>query len=94
MMAKSIKQQVLDMCATLGCGLTEYAGSHFVVASKEYDDTRTWITCSHSLTEYIDGKPNDALRELLLMMSEGFFNSGGCDSGINCEICFTRDGAL
>jgi hypothetical protein len=87
MSRKSIKQQVLDMCATLGCGLTEYAGSHFVVASKDYDDKRTWITCSHTLTEYIDDKPNDALRELLSMMSEGFSNSGGCDQCPECEIC-------
>ena len=87
MSAKSIKQQVLDLCATLGCELTEYAGSHFVVASKDYDDKRTWITYSHSLTEYIDGKPNDALRELLITMSKGFDYSGGCDDGDDCEIC-------
>ena len=86
-MKKSIKQQVLDMCEQLGCGLTEYGGSHFKVASKDYDDKRTWITCSHSITEYIDGRPNDALREILLIMSEGFDYSGGCDDGDDCEIC-------
>jgi hypothetical protein len=86
MSAKSIKQQVLDLCATLGCELTEYAGSHFVVASKDYDDKRTWITYSHTLLEYIDGKPNDALRELLLQMSPGF-DFKYCDDGDDCEIC-------
>jgi hypothetical protein len=86
MMAKSIKQQVLDLCATLGCELNEYGGSHFVVASKDYDDKRTWITYSHTLTEYIDGKPNDALRELLLLMSPGF-DFKYCDDGDECEIC-------
>jgi trehalose-6-phosphatase len=87
-MKQSLKQQVLNLCTEYGCTFTEYGGSHYVVAAKE-GDIRTWITCSHSLTEYIDDKPNDALRELLYMMAQGFDNSGGCDDGDDCQTCRT-----
>ena len=85
-MAKSLRQQVLDLCAEYQCTLTEYGGSHFVVAADD-GDARTWITCSHSLTEYIDDKPNDALRELLYLMKQGFDLGGVCDDQPHCETC-------
>lgn len=91
-MSKSIKQQVLDMCEQFDCtltkydGLTEYGGSRFVVASKNKNDKRTWITYSHTLSECINGKPNDALCRLLLLMSPGF-DFKYCDDGDECEIC-------
>ena len=87
-MAATLKQRVLDKCEQLGCTLYEYGGSHFVVAFDDGD--RRVFNCnnSHSITEYIDDKPNEALRELLYRMSYGANdNSGKCDDDASCETC-------
>jgi len=87
-MATTLKQRVADKCEQLGCTLYEYSGSHFVVESKRYDDRRVWNNGSHYLTENIDGKPNEALRELLERMADGFNDHGGaCADGDDCETC-------
>jgi len=86
-MSKSIKQQVLDKCEQLGCTLYDYH-SHFVVESNDDTDRRIWNNGSHYLTEYTDGKPNEALRELLERMADGFKDNGGtCADGADCERC-------
>ena len=85
-MATTLKQRVLDKCEQLGCTLYDHT-SHFMVAFPD-DDPRVWSSNnSHSITEYIDDKPNEALRELLYRMSYGFNDNGPCDDGESCETC-------
>ena len=85
---KSLRDQVLDLCDKTDCELWTYVGSHFVVASKVFHDTRTWITNSHSLTAYFHDNVNDAYRDLLDYMKQGFADNGdACDDGDSCETC-------
>ena len=94
-MAKSLRQQVLDLCELHGCSLTEYHGSHFVVTSKTFNDPRTWITNSHSLTAHIyfnyanhETNLNEAYRDLLEYLKQGFVDRGiACDDQGECETC-------
>ena len=85
---ENYKKQVLDLCNTYDCDLFEYAGSHYVVASKKDNDRRVWITKSHSLTEYIDTNKNQALKQILEHMKQGFNDNGSnCDDDDDCEVC-------
>ena len=86
-MAKTLKQRVADKCEQFGCILYDH-GSHLMVAFPD-GHRRVWnCNNSHSITEYIDDKPNEALRELLYRMSYGANdNSGKCDDGESCETC-------
>jgi hypothetical protein len=95
MMAKSIKQQVIEQCAKLDCGLYQYDASHFVVAAIDEKDCRVWISNSHSLTVCFDKHhPNDAFRDLLHLMDQGFHEPFDyCDDGDDCTVCTTKFGA-
>jgi len=87
-MAKSLRQQVLDLCELHRCELYTHEGSHFIVVSKVFHDTRTWITNSHSLTAYFDYSVNEAYRDLLDYMKQGFVDKGdACDDTDFCETC-------
>jgi hypothetical protein len=90
-MKQSLEQKVIEQCRLYGCNLGIYRGSHYIIEANDYGDQRTWITGSHSLTQYIEGNPNDALRELLYLMLDGFENRGNCDDGDDCEICTTTE---
>ena len=86
-MAKSLQQQVLDLCKLHGCSLYDFGGSHFVIASNK-EDARTWITNSHSLTEYADYGINNAYRELIYYLKQGFVDRGiACDDQGECSTC-------
>lgn len=87
-MAKSLRQQVLDLCELHGCSLYDFSGSHFAIASDTFNDARTWITNSHSLTAYADYGINDAYRDLIDFLKQGFVDNGSaCDDGDACDIC-------
>jgi len=87
-MAKSLRQQVLDLCESHGCSLTEYHGSHFVVASKTFNDPRTWITNSHQLTGWSESSAVKMYGDFLDDMRQGFVDNGdACDDGEGCDIC-------
>ena len=87
-MAKSLRQQVLDLCELHGCSLTEYHGSHFVVASKTFNDPRTWITNSHQLTGWSESSAVKMYSDLIGDMKRGFVDNGdACDDGEFCDIC-------
>ena len=87
-MKTSLRQQVLDLCKTYGCTLTEYHGSHFVIASESTNDPRTWITNSHSLTGWCESSAFKMYSDLLDDMKQGFSDTGGaCDDGLDCDIC-------
>ena len=59
-MKQSLEQKVIEQCRLYGCNLGIYRGSHYIIEANDYGDQRTWITGSHSLTQYIEGNPNDA----------------------------------
>ncbi len=87
-MKATLRQQVLDLCERYGCTLTEYHGSHFVVASKSASDTRTWITNSHSLTGWQESSALKMYGDLLDDMKQGFTDTGdACEDGDYCDIC-------
>lgn len=87
-MTTSLRQQVLDLCEMYGCTLTEYHGSHFVVASKSANDKRTWITNSHSLTGWQESSALKMYGDILDDMKQGFIDTGdACDDGEHCDIC-------
>jgi len=84
---KSLRDQVLELCDANDCELYTHAGSHFIVASKVFHDARTWITDSHSLTAYFDNNVNDAYRDLLDYMKQGFVDGGIACHDDSCETC-------
>lgn len=87
-MAKSLRQQVLDLCELHRCDLHTHEGSHFIVDTKAFHDTRTWITNNHYLIAYFDNNLNDAYRDLLYYMKQGFVDNGGaCNDTDSCETC-------
>ena len=86
-MAKSLRQQVLDLCDLHGAALHTHEGSHFIVDSKGFHDTRTWITNNHYLIAYFDNSVNDAYRDLLYYMKEGFVDRGDACDDDSCETC-------
>lgn len=87
-MAKSLRQQVLDLCELHGCSLYDYSGSHFAVCSDTEDDPRVWITYAHTLTAYADYGINDAYRDLIYYLKQGFVDRGiACDDQSACETC-------
>ena len=87
-MAKSLRQQVLDLCELYGCELREYHGSHFVVVSKECGDPRTWITNSHQLIGWAESSLRAMYGDFIEDMKQGFTDGGGaCDDGHGCDIC-------
>lgn len=87
-MAKSLRQQVLDLCELNGCSLTEFHGSYFVIASKTFNDPRTWITNSHHLTGWSESSANKMYGDFLKDMRQGFADNGdACDDGEFCDIC-------
>jgi hypothetical protein len=87
-MKTSLRQQVLDLCDIHGCALIEYHGSHFVIASKTTNDSRTWITNSHSLTGWCESSALKMYGDILDDMKQGFVDTGKpCDDGEHCDIC-------